>query len=51
MPEVIVWGQRFFAFHAMLPEREDRCTAEYREVFAYFVPPDGYEPDLEGKDK
>jgi hypothetical protein len=45
MPEVIVWGQRFFAFHAMLTEPEDSCAAEYREVFAYFVPPDIDNPD------
>lgn len=40
MPEVIVWGDRHFAFHAMLTEPEDHCAAEYREVFAYFIPPD-----------
>lgn len=39
MPEVIVWGQRFFGLHQMLDEPEDPCAAEYREVFAYFVPP------------
>jgi hypothetical protein len=40
MPEVVVWGERFFAFHVMLTEPEDICAAEYREVFAYFIPPE-----------
>jgi hypothetical protein len=40
LPDIIVWGSRHFTFHAMLPEPEDHCAAEYREGFAYFVPPD-----------
>jgi hypothetical protein len=40
MPEVVIWGDRFFGFHEMLPEPEDECVAEYREVFAYFIIPE-----------
>jgi hypothetical protein len=40
MPEVIMLGERCFAFHEMLPVPEDQCVAKYREVFAYWVPPD-----------
>lgn len=40
LPEVIVWGQRFFGFHKMLDEPEDPCAAEYSEVFVYWVPPE-----------
>ena len=40
LPDVIVWGQRFFTFHKDLPEPEDDCAAEYREAFAYWGPPE-----------
>jgi hypothetical protein len=41
-PEVIIWGMRTFVFHHLITDSspEDSCTSEYREVFAYFVPPD-----------
>jgi hypothetical protein len=46
LPEVIVWGQRFFSFYSELSGDVEPCTAEYREVFAYWVPPaiSGQEP-------
>lgn len=40
LPAVVVWGQRFFIFHQMLDAPEDPCAAEYREVFAYCIPPE-----------
>lgn len=40
LPEVVVWGERFFAFHHVIEEAEDECRAEYREVFAYWIPPE-----------
>jgi hypothetical protein len=43
LPEVIVWGERFFSLHRTLAIPEESCAAEYREVFAYWVPP-GQEP-------
>lgn len=39
LPDVIVLDERHFAFHAALRETEDDCAAEYREVFAYYIPP------------
>lgn len=41
LPEVLVWGERFFAFHHMIEEAEDVCKAEYREVFAHWILPEG----------
>ncbi len=45
-PEVVVWGQRFFSFHSELSGDGEPCAAEYREVFAYWIPPliPGQEP-------
>jgi hypothetical protein len=40
LPEVVVWGERFFGFHKMLDEPEDPCAAEYRQVFAYCIVPE-----------
>jgi hypothetical protein len=34
MPDIIVWGERFFKMHQVTPD-----YAEYREGFAYWVPP------------
>ena len=45
LPEVLVWGERFFTFHTKLDDPEELCVAEYREAFAYCVPPIDYEPD------
>jgi hypothetical protein len=38
LPEVLIWGQRVFAFHAERASGEDPAIAEYREVFFYWVP-------------
>ncbi len=38
LPEVVVWGDRFFAFHHELKADGENCVAEYREVFAYLIP-------------
>lgn len=39
LPEVLVWGQRFFSFHTELKADGENCSAEYREVFCYWIPP------------
>lgn len=41
-PEAVIWGSRAFVFHHLITDAgpEERCTSEYREVFAYWVPPD-----------
>jgi hypothetical protein len=53
LPEVLVWGARMFSFHRDLKDDADPCSAEYREVFAYWIPPGEYGPDfdIEGRDK
>lgn len=53
LPEVVIWGQRFFAFHHVISEAEDACKAEFREVFAYWIPTGEIEPDfdIEGREK
>jgi hypothetical protein len=40
MPDVVVWGERFFALHGELSADGDACSHEYREVFVYVIPPD-----------
>lgn len=39
MPEVVLWGQRIFTLHGELKADGEACSHEYREVFAYWVPP------------
>ncbi len=39
LPDVVVWGERFFVFHHDLKADGENCVAEYREVFAYWIPP------------
>jgi len=39
LPEVVVWGERFFAFHHDLKADGENCAAEYREVFVFWIPP------------
>jgi hypothetical protein len=51
LPEVLVWGARMFAFHADLKVDGEPCVAEYREIFAYFIPPGEYEPDFDAERK
>jgi hypothetical protein len=46
-PDVVVWGQRFFAFHHEMKEDGDPCRAEYREIFAYWIPALGAEVDAD----
>jgi hypothetical protein len=45
LPEVVVWGERFFLFHHEIKNDGDPCAAEYRECFAYWVPPAMTVPD------
>ncbi len=37
LPEVIVWGERFFNFHHEITTPDENAHAEYREVFVYWV--------------
>ena len=39
LPEVLVWGERFFSLHSEFMKEEDPAAAEYREVFCYWIPP------------
>jgi hypothetical protein len=39
LPEVLGWGERFFQFHHEIQNDGDACTAEYREVFVYWIRP------------
>jgi hypothetical protein len=38
LPEVIVWGERFFSFHHEITTPDENARAEYREVFVYWIP-------------
>ena len=44
LPDVVVWGERFFGLHHELSAVEERCAAEYQEVFAYWIPPGERDP-------
>jgi hypothetical protein len=37
-PDVLIWGDRVFQFHAAISGGGDPCSAEYRECFAFMVP-------------
>jgi len=37
LPEVVVWGTRYFVLHRALFTAEEKPV--YREAFAYWVPP------------
>ena len=39
LPEVVVWGERFFSLHSEFQQEEDPAAAEYREVFCFWIPP------------
>jgi hypothetical protein len=39
LPDVLVWGDRVFSFHQSRSDDGDPCSAEYREVFCYWIPP------------
>jgi hypothetical protein len=47
LPEVLVWGERIFSFHAELNMDGEPNKAEYREVFCFVIPPTA--PQLTGK--
>lgn len=50
LPEVLVWGQRMFAFHSELKADGEPCSVEYREIFAFWIPP-ALEPDFDSERK
>jgi hypothetical protein len=47
LPEVLIWGERIFYFYAELTADGEPNAAEYREVFAFWIPPTA--PFMEGK--
>lgn len=48
LPEVLVWGVRFFSFHSSMSIDGEPCSAEYREVFAYMVLPEAMQSGVKG---